>query len=109
MVLFAGELSNIFMVPWHAARFCEWPTVADMLSLPSTISFTFLRTIVAPYYTWKFFLGAFTTDHGVPWSYMSAYLLAFGILLFGSWYWAYLLVRGYIKHHSPGALRPHKE
>lgn len=102
MVLSVGEISNIFMVPWTAARLCEWKETASILSYPTTISFTILRTTAAPYFTYDFFANAFTTTHSISPTFVAIYTATFVIVLLGSWYWVYLLIRGFVKHHKGG-------
>ena len=104
MVLALGEISNIFMVPWHTARYCNYPALSHMLSTPVTISFSLMRIVVAPYFTYEFFVEALTTDHGIPPMLLNVYMLAFVLLLLGSWLWTYRLIRGYLKtHRDPAA------
>eukprot|EP00048_Salpingoeca_helianthica_P015570 m.227452 g.227452 ORF g.227452 m.227452 type:complete len:253 (-) comp17216_c0_seq1:94-852(-) len=99
MAMAIGEISNVVMVPWHAARFAEWKTEAALLSPIVTYSFTFCRCIIAPYFTFRFFFESLTYEHDIPWFFIYFYMSAFVVLLLGSWYWVYLLWRGFFKHN----------
>lgn len=117
MVMVVGEISNIFMVPWHASRFCEWDTVSYVLSFPTTIIFSICRIFIAPFYSYVFWVEATTTDHGVPALYLNFYMISFVALLIGSWVWTYSLIKGFIKHtingvplrHPSDKSRTHKD
>ena len=99
-VLAVGEVSNIFMVPWHAARFCEYSTLHRLLSPLVTVSFTIMRVVVAPLYAYIFFREALTTNHKVPGYLVYMYMTSYVLLLLGSWFWVYKLLKGYFKMHG---------
>jgi hypothetical protein len=99
MAMAVGEISNVVMVPWHATRFAKWDREAALLSPIVTVSFTICRVFVAPYFTYHFFHDALTIEHDIPWVFIYFYMSAFVVLLAGSWYWVYLLLRGFFKHN----------
>eukprot|EP00455_Lapot_gusevi_P054414 TRINITY_DN871_c0_g2_i2.p1 TRINITY_DN871_c0_g2~~TRINITY_DN871_c0_g2_i2.p1 ORF type:complete len:279 (+),score=67.87 TRINITY_DN871_c0_g2_i2:104-940(+) len=97
--LFWGEVTNPLQSLFWLAKRTNNESMVQFLSPIFTWGFLFCRVLALPYYAFatSFYLVTTSEPMVVPFAWRAVWAFLFCAAMFGSWLWAYALVKGYMK------------